>query len=60
MFHNVTAKKNWLQGLALFLGALLKWNSRQKAAEALFVIEYESNLHVNAYTNNVLNARAHV
>ena len=26
----------------------LNWNSRQKATEALFVIEYESNLHVKA------------
>ena len=25
-----------------------KWNSRQKATKALFVTEYESNLHVNA------------
>ena len=24
------------------------WNSRQKATQALFVIEYESNLHVKA------------
>ena len=28
---------------------LLKWNSRQKATEALFAIEYESNLRVKAY-----------
>ena len=27
---------------------MLKWNSRQKATRALFGIEYESNLHVNA------------
>ena len=26
----------------------LKWNSRQKAVEALFVIEYESNLRTKA------------
>ena len=26
----------------------LKWNSRQKATNALFVIEYESKLCVNA------------
>ena len=26
----------------------LKWNSGQKATEALFGIEYESNLHVKA------------
>ena len=26
----------------------LKWNSRQKATEALFAIEYESNLHIKA------------
>ena len=26
----------------------LKWNSRQNATKALFVIEYESNLQVNA------------
>ena len=30
------------------LSVLLKWNSRQKATEALFVIEYESNLCVKA------------
>lgn len=28
--------------------AELKWNSHQKAIEALFVIEYELNLHVKA------------
>ena len=28
--------------------SVLKWNSRQKAYKALFSIEYESNLRVNA------------
>ena len=41
-------KTDTTQQSRLFKGQTLKWNSRQKATEALFVTEYESNLHVNA------------
>ena len=37
----------WSAG-ALLQGFILKWNSRQEATEALFEIEYESNLRVKA------------
>ena len=47
---NLTTSK--LQQILVKLCSLttcsLKWNSRQKATKALFVIEYESNLRVKA------------